>query len=439
MGFSILLSWHMPTRMLKKVKILFGFFFLGYLREPIDNAIIIDNMIYLVRRLIKPFTCLLFLLSAVGVNAQTSSVQQIIDKMESYKNFSYRSVNRMREIFASDTVTTQNHTVLEKAPGDKNLGYLLNMETRKGSDQFTYTDIYNGQQLIRTDPKDSTYQIQSPASMGYTLHTTLPGCLKWVQGRLEKRPFKIVKAIDTTINAIDSYHLIVTLQDTIINQEHGYSYVHLYIDKLSGMPDCIIIRSRDLGFGDGATTYYSETRYFDYKFDQDNIDIASMTAPKGFHLPKEQPASAKKETDLLVPGSVAPAWTLYTADGKKTSLTQLKGKVVLMDFYFIGCLPCMLSLKPLNNLYEKYKSKNFVIASLTERDSKQSVLKFENDYRLKYPGYINAADVVKLYHVDAFPTFYYVDKQGKIANVHVGYGDDFEKNASAIIDELLKK
>ena len=411
---------------------------MDYLRELIDNSNP-HSMIYLIRRLMKPFICLAFVLFGANVNAQIVSVQQIIDKMESHKNFSYRAVNRMREIFAKDTVTTQIHTVLEKVPGDKSLSYLFNMETQKGNDQFTYTDLYNGQQLIHTDPKDSTYQIQSPQMMGHTLQSTLPGRLKWIQGRLEKGLSKVVKTNDTIINAVGNYHLIVHIKDTLINKEHDYSYVHLYIDKLSGMPDCIIIRSRDMSFGNGATMYYSETHYSDYKFDEGNIDIASMVIPKGFHPPKEQPVLPKEQTDLLALGSVAPGWTLYTADGKKTSLTQLKGKVVLMDFYFIGCAGCMLSLKPLNNLYEKYKGKNFAIASITERDSKKAVLDFEKNYHLRYPSYINANDVVRSYHVKAFPTFYYIDKKGKIANVHVGYGDDFEQKATAIIDDLLKK
>ena len=393
-------------------------------------------MMYLVRKLIKPFTCCVLVLFGANVNAQIVSVQQIIDKLESHKNFSYRAVNRMREIFAKDTVTTQIHTVLERAPGDKSLGYLFNMETKTGNDQFTNTDLYNGQDLIHIMPEDSTYRKEN---LEYIVQHTLPGYLKWMQDRVEKRSAKIVKASDTTINAVDSYHLIINIRDTIINKEHSYSNVNLYIDKVSGMPNYIIARSRDMGFGDGATTYYSETRYFDYQFDQEHIDIASMTAPKGFQPPQERPALPKEQTDLLALRSVAPGWTLYTPDGKRMSLTQLKGKVVLMDFYFIGCFGCMLSLKPLNNLYEKYKGKNFVIASLTERDSKQSVLEFEKNYRLKYPGYINAADVVKAYHVKGFPTFYYIDKEGKIANVHVGYGDDFEKNATAIIDDLLNK
>jgi peroxiredoxin len=44
---------------------------------------------------------------------------------------------------------------------------------------------------------------------------------------------------------------------------------------------------------------------------------------------------------LLAVGTTAPNWTLYDVNGKQLSLSQLKGKVVLLDFYFIGCSGCM--------------------------------------------------------------------------------------------------
>jgi peroxiredoxin len=121
------------------------------------------------------------------------------------------------------------------------------------------------------------------------------------------------------------------------------------------------------------------------------------------------------------------------------SLTEMKGKVVLLDFYFIGCFPCMQAIKPLNKLHEKYKNQNVVIASITGRDNDKSVLAFDKNYQIKYPGYVNAADVVKSYHVENFPTFYFIDKEGKIANVLVGYSDDFEEKVTSVINNLLNK
>lgn len=384
------------------------------------------------KKLIKLFICMAFILNGLNTNAQDAILQNTIDKLKIYKNFSYQSVDKVKEYFTNDMITEQHSSIFQKAPEDD---YLFKIETLNENDKSAYSDLYNGQNLIHIIPDDSTYTIQNIRD--FNMQRTLPGCLKWIQERIEKRSSKIVKASDTTINAIDSYHLIVNVYDTIINKERNYTYAHLFIDKLSGMPDCIIIIARYTTFGDGISNYYSESRYFNYKLNQDNVAITSMTIPTGFHPQKVR--SASPTLPLLTAGSLAPNWSLSTADGKKVSLTQMKGKVVLLDFYFIGCGGCMFSLKPLNNLYAKYKNQNVVIASITERDSNKTILAFEKNYHIKYPGYVNAANVVKSYHVNAFPTFYFIDREGKVANVTVGYSDGFEQKATSIIDGLLRK
>ena len=155
------------------------------------------------------------------------------------------------------------------------------------------------------------------------------------------------------------------------------------------------IRARSNYTCAGVSDYYDEVRYFDYKFDQQNLSTSFFTAPKGFHQPLQQLA----DQSLLSVGTVAPSWILYDANGKQNSLADMKGKVILLDFYFIGCGGCMQSLKPMNAIFEKYKNKNVVIASITERDTDKKVLEFEKLYHIKYPSYINAATTVKSYHV----------------------------------------
>jgi thiol-disulfide isomerase/thioredoxin len=394
-------------------------------------------MTYAIKRLITPSICIALVLYSVEVNAQASLVQKTIDKIESYKNFSYQSINKQKELFTSDTITKQHNAIFIRRSEDKNFGYLFKIKTLTEHDKFSYTDLYDGQNLLRVIPEDSTYEMQEIHS--FNSQGTLPGCLEWIKGRLEKKTSQIVKTSDTIINSIDSYHLIANVYDTIINKEHNYTYVHLFIDKLSGMPDCVIIRSRNTTFGDGISNYYSESRYFDYKFNQNDSDKISMTIPAGFHLPKEAPVLPKEQTVLLASGSPAPDWTLYTESDKKMTLAQMKDKVVLLDFFFIGCGDCMFSLKSLNNIHEKYKNQNVAIASMTFRDNKKSVIEFEKSYNIKYPIYVAAGDVAKSYHVEGFPTFYFIDKEGKIANVIAGYSDDFEAKATLIINDLLNK
>jgi len=368
-------------------------------------------MIFANKTLIKPFICIAFILFSWDANAQLSLIKNTIDKLESYKNFSYQSINKQKE-FTSDTVIDQHKDIFSKAPGDKNYGYLFSMETLTNADKSNWTDLYNGQNLMHIVPQNSTFEIYE--IRGSEMQGSLPGYLNWIKKFVEKKPSKIAQAGDTTINSLTCSHLIV--------------------DKLSGMPDYIIAKSRNANTGNGTTDAYSEIHYFDYKFNQDNIDIASMTPPKGFDPAKEPPV-----VPLLATGTAAPDWTLYATNGKKISLSQLKGKVILLDFFFIGCIPCMQSIKPLNNLHEKYKGQNVAIVSISDRDSSKKVMTFKEKYNIKYPMYGNEADVAKLYHVTAGPTFYFINKEGKIADVNVGYSDDFEERVTSIINNLLNK
>lgn len=389
-------------------------------------------MIFIIKKFTNPSVFIAFVLWGMNANAQVSLIQNIIDKLESYKNFSYESINKRMDLTIDTAIQHKNELFL-KAPADKKFGYLFRLENVYKTEKFTKTDLYNGQDLTYINPEDSTFYFQKAPCVAF--ETSLIGSLRFLKSFLETKPSsKVIKASDTTINGIANTHIIVIVSDTIINKEHLYSRRDFFIDKQIGMPSFVTIRGRSKYFGDVINDFYDEIRYFDYKFDQAGIDIATFTVPKGFHVPQKGTAPHA----LLAPGTVAPNWTLYDANGKQISLTQMKGKVALLDFYFIGCGGCMRSLKPLNAIYERYKDKNVVILSITERDNEKAVLAFEKRYHIKYPGYIKAANTVKSYHVNAFPTFYFINKEGKIANVTVGYTNDFEQNATSIINNLLK-
>jgi peroxiredoxin len=385
------------------------------------------------KKLIKQFICVAFILTGLNTKAQVAILQNTIDKLESYKNFSYQYVYKQKEVF-SDTLIHDQKFVLLKTPEDKEIGYFFRHELKYGDMKLPATDLYNGKNLISLYPGDSTYNTGNVEAM--TFSQSLLGELNWIKTFLKKNPSKIVQSGDTIVNSINSYHLIFNTKDTIINKDHWYVRIHLFIDKVTGLPVDKLTRSRTADFGKEVTNYYTEESYFNYKIDQDNINTASFAMPEGFHPPKEK---HKEQTALLTPGKTAPDWTLYDTDGKKTSLSQMKGKIVLLDFFFVGCVPCMNTLAPLDNLHEKYKNKNFLILSISDRDSKKLVTAFKKIQRIKNQMYPNGVDVAKLYHVTAAPTFYFIDQEGKIASVVGGYSDDFEKTMSAIIDNLLKK
>jgi peroxiredoxin len=372
----------------------------------------------------------ILLLNSAHVNAQISVIQNLIGKIESYHNFSYQSINKRKDM-SVDTTVALNKELFLKAPNDKLFGYLYSIETNHTTEKFHKTDLYNGAGLTILSPEDSTFfpEDERKSAYGQSLISTL----KLLKDSYNNKPFKITMLKDTIINNVVHSHFIANTYDTLENNEHFYVNRNYYIDKQTGLPSLvtIIARSNYKGLVDN---YYDETKYFDYKTDQPGITDANFVIPKGF-----KPYKASAVPALLASGTIAPDWTLYDTNGKKVSLNELKGKVVMLDFYFIGCSGCMASINPLNTIYEKYKNKDVIMASLTERDGKKEVAAFEKTYKIQYPGYIGAADVVKAYHVTTFPVFYLIDKEGKIATVIDGYDDDFEQKVTATIDNLLSK
>lgn len=384
-----------------------------------------------IQKYIRPAFCIIISLYSSTVNAQISPIQNLLGRLESYKNFSYQAINKKRDMSA-DTTIALNKELFLKAPNDKQYGYFFSIETNYTTETFHTINLYNGEGFTVLSPTDSTFFAEEGPHISYS--QSIIGELKFLQERYNKSPFKIMMLKDTVINRALSSHIIATVTDTIDNNEHLHTNRNFYVNKQTGLPNLIVIEGR-YKYAGAINNYYDETKYFDYKTDQPDVTVADFTIPKNFKPRKEEPAPPA----LLNTGTIAPDWTLFDANDKKLSLSQLKGKIVLLDFYFIGCAGCMASIKPLNAIYEKYKNKDLIIASLSERDSKKAVLDFEKRYKINYTGYVNTADVVKSYHVSGFPTFYFIDKEGMIRSAFVGYNDDFEEKVTAIIDKILNK
>jgi hypothetical protein len=190
-------------------------------------------MIPAIKTFIRVSVCIAFVMYSINVSAQATLVQKTIDKMDSYKNFSYRHTNKIKDFFTTDTSTQQTRNIIFKAPEDKVLGYLYRTERLNKVDKPTVTELYNGKNVITLNPNDSTYQIgeiRANAGSGVLVK------LNWFKSFITKKPSAMVNASDTTINGITCSHLIINTRDTIINKEHLYTRFHLLINKESDMP-----------------------------------------------------------------------------------------------------------------------------------------------------------------------------------------------------------
>jgi peroxiredoxin len=114
----------------------------------------------------------------------------------------------------------------------------------------------------------------------------------------------------------------------------------------------------------------------------------------------------------------APAFSVTSLEGQKLELAALSGKVVVMNFWFTGCLPCIEEMPKLNALVDKYKNKGVVFIAPTW-DNASTLRAFLKDHRFKYQVVPNAGGLILGPFSDGsgsvvFPTHLVIDQEGKI-------------------------
>lgn len=179
--------------------------------------------------------------------------------------------------------------------------------------------------------------------------------------------------------------------------------------------------------GDGANWGYSLYR----------IDREKLCSRDYYKALDEQYAKSQ----LTAPGSTAPEFTLQDLAGKKFSLSDFRGKVVYIDFWSMGCGPCMYEFKNhAPQLKEHYKDKDVVFLNLMAYTrNKDFWKKMIEEYRI---GGVNAMDtqgeeVCKAYHVNSFPTYVLIGKDGKIVQYNTCRPSEGER-LKELIDKALE-
>ncbi|MBL8759795.1 MAG: TlpA family protein disulfide reductase [Phycisphaerae bacterium] len=178
-----------------------------------------------------------------------------------------------------------------------------------------------------------------------------------------------------------------------------------------------------------------------------------LSTPDGFMVKSETPRKPKPEAPkreqgpkqpvaergLLAKGSDAPAWTLKDSDAKEVSLSDYKGKVVVLDFWGSWCPPCRAAMPGIQKLHERYKDKGVAVVGMNfERNAAANPAKFMKDNGYTYALVLKAETIAEKYKVSGWPTFYILDTQGKVLWSAVGHDPAHEEQMEQVIEEALK-
>jgi len=150
-------------------------------------------------------------------------------------------------------------------------------------------------------------------------------------------------------------------------------------------------------------------------------------------VPRDEPPSAPS----LV-GKVAPSFTLRDLNGKQVTLSDFRGKVVLLDFWATWCGPCREAIPHLEALHKKYKDQGLVVIGMNDETDHDKVREFARE-QISYIVLLDADKQFEEYYanVSGIPAAYYIDREGKIRYHDVGFGRGGEKEMEQKVGELL--
>lgn len=130
-----------------------------------------------------------------------------------------------------------------------------------------------------------------------------------------------------------------------------------------------------------------------------------------------------------------PSFTATDIHGKTYALEELKGKVVVLNFWFTACKPCVMEMPELNQLVEKYKEENVVFLGVTF-NSKTEVESFLKRKSFSYNIIVDPTIIIQ-YGIGTFPTNMVINQKGEVAFVDYGYRHDLIKNLNKTLKTLL--
>jgi peroxiredoxin len=139
-------------------------------------------------------------------------------------------------------------------------------------------------------------------------------------------------------------------------------------------------------------------------------------------------------------GAAVPDFALKSDSGRNVRLSELRGQVVLINFWASWCNPCRQELPLLNKIYAQYRAAGFTLLAVNVDDNRKDAEAMLKRLGLRFPTLFDGnKNVAKLYGVDTMPATLVIDRDGRVRYLHRGYYDGYERKYEQQVRELLKE
>ena len=152
-------------------------------------------------------------------------------------------------------------------------------------------------------------------------------------------------------------------------------------------------------------------------------------------------ASQSDSTTLVKVGDPAPDFSVALFDGSHLTLSELRGKVVLLNFWATWCPPCRQELTRVQkDLIDRFAGRDFLFLPVSRGEARSAVETFRNQKGYDFPmGLDSAQSVYGLYATNFIPRNFLIDREGNVVQATIGYEPEEFDALIANIEKTLEK
>lgn len=136
----------------------------------------------------------------------------------------------------------------------------------------------------------------------------------------------------------------------------------------------------------------------------------------------------------------APDFTLKSRSGENVKLSELRGQVVMINFWASWCGPCRQEMPILEQIYRHYQPMGFTLLGINVEEDSSAANKVLKDISVSFPVlYDNKNQVSESYQVRAMPSTFLIDRDGQVRYMHKGYQSGYEDAYQEQVRELIRE
>jgi len=390
-------------------------------------------------------------ISALSQNDAKQILIQAREACQKIENGYYEMERHMKYMSGPDTSQRSFSCHFQKLPEDTLFSTAFHYVTFNNGEHAVHI-MYTGEELVRYNLKDSTGNIMatkvwaeeiSAIKHNFTFYepfmnkrsNPLPK-----DEKLQDEKNQITYLGDAIINNLPCFHININYhieKDSTEMIQTLKAESQFWISKSDFIPIQYTI-AYDVVMNNDTMHQFEKIVLTKYELNhlKDEVQLTLDAVPSFVELSDYEPY---EKPELLADGTMAPDWSLVDLEDNTVTLSDLNGKIVLIDFFYKSCYPCMLALPKLQELHEKYADQGLVIVGVNPYDAKEKddIPNFLAKRGVSFTVLLDGLDVAKAYNVSGYPTTYLIDKDGSIILSKVGYGEGAFDDIENILIERL--